>query len=95
MTTLLVEALLVIEIPINRVAAGQGTPDEMFLIVSERSRPPQHFDARRYCNQIVDHYRTIVAAGRFRIPLSRRDVIFEDDRRKLLVTITNRFRVCV
>jgi hypothetical protein len=67
MMTLLVEALQVVEIRMRRIAAGQGTPDEMFLMMSEKidaaSRARTILMRGGDCNQIVDHYRTIVAAN--------------------------------
>jgi hypothetical protein len=65
--TLMVEAARVIEMRLQMIALGQGTSDEMFLMVTEK------VDAMEQAKKIivrggdpslvVDHYRSIVAAN--------------------------------
>jgi hypothetical protein len=65
--TLMVDALQVIDMRLRQIAAGAGTPDEMFLMMTEKldAAAEAHFIFIRGgdCSQVVEHYRKIVAAN--------------------------------
>jgi hypothetical protein len=69
--TLTMEALQVIDLRLRLMAAGQGTSDEMFLMVNEKIEALA--EARTILirggdpNEILDNYRKIVAANALRL----------------------------
>jgi hypothetical protein len=65
--TLMSDAMQVIEMRLRLIALGKGTPDEMYLMVSEKI---EAFDKARAIlirggdpAQVLDNYRKIVAAN--------------------------------
>jgi hypothetical protein len=65
--TLMADAMQVIDIRLRLIASGQGTPDEMFLMVTEKL---EAFDKAQAIlirggdpAHVLDNYRKIVAAN--------------------------------
>ena len=63
--TLMADAMLVIEMRLRLFALGKGTPDEMFLMVSEKI---EAFDKAQVVRgghpaHVLDSYRKIIAAN--------------------------------
>ncbi|MBP1294223.1 hypothetical protein [Bradyrhizobium elkanii] len=65
--TLMADALQVIDMRFRQIATGTGTADEIFLMVTEKLDAAAEARAILFrggdCDQIVDHYRRIVAAN--------------------------------
>jgi hypothetical protein len=71
MVTLMADAMQVIDLRVRQIAAGKGTPDEMFLMVTEKldaaTEARAIFLRGGDSGQVVDHYRRIVAANAERL----------------------------
>jgi hypothetical protein len=63
--TLMMDAARVIEIRLRMMAFGKSTPDEMFLMVSEKMNAMGEVRAIRGGNPslVIDHYQKIVTAN--------------------------------
>jgi len=74
--TLLIDAAKVIDIRLRLIAGGQGTPEEIFLMTSEKLEAWMHASTIliRGGNpeQIIDHYQKIVAANVRRLAPAQR-----------------------
>ncbi|PSO14033.1 hypothetical protein [Bradyrhizobium sp. MOS003] len=64
---LMADAFQVMEIRLRQIAAGNGTPDEMFLMVTEKldaaAEARSIFVRGGDCSHVLDHYRKIVTAN--------------------------------
>ena len=73
--TLMTDALEVMDMRLRQMAAGNGTSDEMFLMVTEKfdaaSQAGAIFIRGGDCSQVLDHYRRIVAANAERLSAGR------------------------
>lgn len=73
--TLMADALEVMDMRLRQIAAGNGTSDEMFLMVTEKVDAASEAGAivirGGECGQILDHYRKIVAANVERLSVAR------------------------
>jgi hypothetical protein len=67
MMTLMADALQVVDIRLRQLIAGEGTPADVFLMVTEKMDAAAEartiFLRSGDCNQVVDHYRRIVSAN--------------------------------
>jgi hypothetical protein len=65
--TLMIDAMQVIEMRLRLIAAGKGTPEEIFLMINEKIDALTHARTILICGgnsgQIIDNYRKIVAAN--------------------------------
>lgn len=65
--TLMADAMRVVDLRLRQIAAGEGTPEEMFLMVSEKMEALTAAQAILICggdpSHIVENYRKIVAAN--------------------------------
>jgi hypothetical protein len=61
------DAFQVMESRLRQIAAGNGTPDEMFLMVTEMlnaaAEARSSFIRGGDCGHVLDHYRKIVTAN--------------------------------
>ena len=75
--TLMADALEVVDMRVRQIAAGSGTSDEMFLMVTEKldaaSAAGSIIIRGGDCGQVLDHYRTIVAANVERLSARARE----------------------
>jgi len=73
--TLMAEALEVMDMRLRQMAAGTGTCDEMFLMVTEKldaaSEAGSILIRGGDCAHVLDHYRNIVAANARRLSAGR------------------------
>ena len=73
--TLMADALEVMDMRLRQMAAGNGTSDEMFLMVTEKldaaSEAGAIFIRGGDCGHVLDHYRKIVAANARRLSAGR------------------------
>ncbi|MDI3562516.1 hypothetical protein [Bradyrhizobium sp. Arg816] len=69
------DALEVMDLRLRQLAAGNGTSDEMFLMVTEKldaaSAAGTIFIHGGDCGHVLDHYRKIVAANARRLSAGR------------------------
>ncbi|MET4518197.1 hypothetical protein [Bradyrhizobium sp. I1.7.5] len=66
MLTLMADALEVIDMRLRQIAAGAGSTDEMFLMVTEKlvaAEARTILIRGRDCGDVLDHYRKIVAGN--------------------------------
>ena len=67
LTTLMIDAMQVIEMRLRLIAGGKGTPEEMFLMVNEKidalTQASTILARGGNSGQIIDNYRKIVAAN--------------------------------
>lgn len=65
MLTLMADALHVIDLRLRQIAAGTGTADEMFLVVTEKLEAAEEartiFFRGGNSGEVLDHYRKVVA----------------------------------
>ncbi|MBB4365887.1 hypothetical protein GGD65_006956 [Bradyrhizobium sp. CIR18] len=73
--TLMADALEVMDVRLRQIAKGNGTSDEMFLMVTEKldaaSAVGAIFIRGGSCGDVLDHYRKIVAANVERLSAGR------------------------
>jgi len=63
---LMADALQVMDMRLRKIAAGNGTSEEMFLMVTEKldaAAEARTIFVRGDCSHVLDHYRKIVAGN--------------------------------